>query len=408
MLIQVVPRRTAEPNGVADYALALARVLRERSGIGSVFLSATSSAETPPKQDEWRTISVPRRRALDLAAVLRSLSVETGACAVLLHFVGYGYQNRGLPLWLVNGLKGWRRRTPDVPLLTIFHELYAIGRPWQSAFWLSPVQQQIARSILKLSSAAVTPTHLGCRCLSGWLNGDDRKTVTAMPVFSNVGEPRRELHPSTRAATAVVFGLTGVEDRLFGIYRSDLERIVATLGIESIFDVGPRSSSLPRTLAGVPVISKGALPQPVISKLLQQTRFGFIAYPIDVIGKSGVFAAYAAHGVIPVVFSDADRLISLDGLRPNQHFLDGFRLSSGTEGWDLASIQGELFDWYASHALPVQVDFLTSLMGVGPLQAGTSQRPVSGFSRGALPIDNDVAARKMSRPTHHTSSDRLG
>jgi hypothetical protein len=223
-----------------------------------------------------------------------------------------------------------------------------------------------------------------------------------------VGEPRRELHPSTRAATAVVFGLTGVEDRLFGIYRSDLERIVATLGIESIFDVGPRSSSLPRTLAGVPVISKGALPQPVISKLLQQTRFGFIAYPIDVIGKSGVFAAYAAHGVIPVVFSDADRLISLDGLRPNQHFLDGFRLSSGTEGWDLASIQGELFDWYASHALPVQVDFLTSLMGVGPLQAGTSQRPVSGFSRGALPIDNDVAARKMSRPTHHTSSDRLG
>src|SRR4029079_16057631 len=203
---------------VADYALAIARALRERNGINSVFLSATSSAEAAPKQDEWRTIPLPRRRAQNLAGVLSSLSADAEAYAVLVHFAGYGYQKRGLPLWLASGLKDWRRRTPDVPLLTIFHELYAIGQPWQSAFWLSPVQQQIARSILKLSSAAVTPTQLGRRRLSNWLNGNDGKTITARPVFSNVGEPGRGLGPFERAATAVVFGLAGVEDRLFGTY----------------------------------------------------------------------------------------------------------------------------------------------------------------------------------------------
>jgi hypothetical protein len=51
----------------------------------------------------------------------------------------------------------WSRRAGRVPLLTIFHELYATGRPWQGAFWYPHFQKQIARSILNLSSAAITP-----------------------------------------------------------------------------------------------------------------------------------------------------------------------------------------------------------------------------------------------------------
>jgi hypothetical protein len=212
-------------------------------------------------------------------------------------------------------------------------------------------------------------------------------------VFSNVGEPGRGLHPFERAATAVVFGLAGVEERLFGIYRSQLERIVTAFGIESVLDVGPRLSSPPRTLAGVPVISKGALPAAAVSKLLQQARFAFIAYPVDVIGKSGVFAAYAAHGVVPIVLSDADRLTSLDGLRPNRHFIDGLQFNSGAETCDLVSIQGELFDWYASHALPAQADCLAKLVRASPPQAGATydcERPVSNRSRETSPVVGDA------------------
>src|SRR5258708_39423593 len=81
--------------------------------------------------------------------------------------------------------------------------------------------------------------------------------ITAMPVFSGVGELGCGSVPCARTATAVVFGLAGVEDRLFGIYRSEIERIISALGIEKIFDVGPRLSSIPRTFAGTPIISKG-------------------------------------------------------------------------------------------------------------------------------------------------------
>jgi len=365
-LIQVVARRTAEPDGVTNYALVLADALRAYRGANSVFLSGTPSVDAMPVEDGWKTVCVPKRKAQMLADTVHFLSAETNARAVVLHFSGYGYQKRGVPLWLVKGLQIWTRRARRVPLLTIFHELYATGRPWQSAFWVSPLQKQIARSILNLSSAAITPTDLYGKRLSEWRDGDAPK-ITPMPVFSNVGEPGCGSAPSARIAAAVVFGLAGVKDRLFGIYRSEIERIVSALGIEKIFDVGPRFSSMPRTLAGAPVISKGVLQQDAVSDLLQRARFGLVAYPLDFIGKSGVFAAYAAHGVVPIVLSDKQG--AFDGLQPARHFLDGLRLGNGAE--DLASIQRKLFTWYTSHSVKVQADFLANAISPAPAQVNT-------------------------------------
>jgi glycosyl transferase family 4 len=362
-MIQVVPRRAAEPNGVADYALALARALRANRDANSVFLSGTPPAGAMPVEDDWETVCVPKREARSLADTLQLLSAESNARAVVLHFSGYGYQKRGVPAWLVQGLQIWSRRAGRVPLLTIFHELYATGRPWQSAFWLSSLQKQIARSILKMTSAAITPTDLYRKRLTEWRDGDAAK-IAAMPVFSNVGEPGRGCAPCTRTAAAVVFGLAGVEDRIFGIYRSEVERIVSALRIEKIFDVGPRLSAMPGTLAGVPVISKGVLPQGAVSELLQRARFGFVAYPLDFIGKSGVFAAYAAHGVVPIVFSE--KWGAADGLQPARHFLDGLRPETGAAAQDLASIQRELFTWYKSHSLNAQADLIMNFISGTP------------------------------------------
>src|SRR5262249_32062537 len=221
----------------------------------------------------------------------------------------------------------------------------------------SPLQKQIARSILNLSSATITTTDLYRKRLLEWRDGDASK-IMAMPVFSGVGEPGCGSAPCARTAAAVVFGLTGVEDYIFGAYRSEIERIISALGIEKIFDVGPRFSPIPRSLAGAPVISKGVLPQSAVSELLERARFGFVAYPLDFIGKSSVFAAYAAHGVVPIVLSD--RQGTFDGLQPSQHFLDGLRLGTRVGAEDLGSIQHKLFTWYTSHSLKVQAELLAN------------------------------------------------
>src|SRR5262249_19395519 len=102
MVIQIVPQRGTEPNGLADYASALARALQSH-GVDSVFLSGTPCDGRTATKDEWKTISVPRRQSQSLADTLGSLAAATEAAAVLLHFSGYGYEKRGAPLWLLRG-----------------------------------------------------------------------------------------------------------------------------------------------------------------------------------------------------------------------------------------------------------------------------------------------------------------
>src|ERR1700737_272183 len=75
MLIQVVPRRAAEPNGVADSALALARTLRAYRGANSVFLSGTPSVDAMPVEDEGKKFGVQRPQAKFLAIIFNSLWV---------------------------------------------------------------------------------------------------------------------------------------------------------------------------------------------------------------------------------------------------------------------------------------------------------------------------------------------
>jgi hypothetical protein len=311
-------------------------------------------------QDGMKTVSLPQRRADVLCKNIGSLSAGRNILAVLLHFSGYGYQERGVPSWLLRGLQMWKNSRAGIPLLTAFHELYATGVPWQSSFWLCPVQKWIAYSVLKLSSGVLAPTEVYTNVLQNWSGCRDVE-ITRLPVFSNVGEPGCGPAPSIREPIAVAFGLNGVEDRLFGTYRRQVERVLIQLGIRRVVDVGPRLSPLPRKLAGIPLISKGVLPEIAVSEVLRLARFGLIAYPLHVICKSGVFAAYAAHGIVPIVFSD--RRGQFDGLQAGQHFLDGLRLEGAIGIHDLAGIQRQLFKWYEDHSAQAHARCLERMIG---------------------------------------------
>jgi hypothetical protein len=351
-LVQLIAGRTADPDGVADYALALARAWRNSEGPNTVFLSATPRSQATPLEDEWKTVCVPERKARALYDTLENLSGDRRTQAVILHLSAYGYEKRGVPVWLAAGLRLWKRRV-RVPMITIFHELYATGRPWQPVFWIAPFQKQIARQILRLSSAGFTPTNLYRQRLSDWQPRSARP-ISVLPVFSNVGEPGCGTAPYARRPTAVVFGRAGVENNVYGVYRSQVERMISALGIKEIIDIGLRLSPVPRSLARASVVSTGVLPSSAISDLLRGARFGLIAYPVDVIAKSGVFGAYAAHGVVPIVFSNEDR--AHDGLQSKGYFIDGLRWRADADAQDLNSIQRKLFTWYSGHSVQVQAN----------------------------------------------------
>src|SRR5438270_1544788 len=131
MLVQIVPRLPPATDGLGDYALSLARELRNNFGVESHFIVGDTNWNGGSEIEEFSIDRLVDRSAISL---LSSLTALESSCVVLLHYVGYGYARRGTPGWLVNGLHHWRAQCHDARLLTMFHEVYALGPFWSSSF----------------------------------------------------------------------------------------------------------------------------------------------------------------------------------------------------------------------------------------------------------------------------------
>jgi len=268
-ILQITPEGDALRGGVRATAEVVGRALAAARGLESDFVSGREllSAGAPP---------APR---------------------IVLHYVSYGYARRGCPWHLVRAVEGWRRSGQLRRLVTVFHELYASGPPWTSAFWLAPVQRSLGRRLARASHGLVTSLDFYRDILASWTGRND---VIALPVPSTVGEPEQVPGPQMRAPRLVVFGTAGSRARVYGEQSETLAAACRALGIEEIEDVGAPDPSAPETLAGIPVRRHGLLPSHAVGRLLLDARAGFLTYPPDLLGKSSIFAAYAAHGLVTV------------------------------------------------------------------------------------------------------------
>jgi hypothetical protein len=342
-ILQIIPRRTSNPDGIGDYAVRLAAGLKERHAISSIFVSGTPGNAHPPAEDEWPTVAVASRSRNALFEAISLARRQAPFSAVILHVAGYGYQKRGAPLWLLQGMRNWRRRHPEVQLVNLLHELYATGKPWNSSFWLQPLQKYVARELWKLSDSGLTTNAREYPELLAWRPAAANHLVL-MPVVSNVGEPVETPSIHARPARAAIFGAPGTE-RIYTIHRELLEGAVRELGIREIVDIGARLVPPPSDIGGASVTCQGVQPADVVSRELADCRYGFLSYDLSLVGKSGVFAAYAAHGIIPICFGSA----SQPGLNlvPGQHFLTPPLHALDT--MVLVSMQHAIKTWYRGH-----------------------------------------------------------
>jgi hypothetical protein len=289
-LIQIVPHLPPPDEGVGNYALALSGQLRDRLGIEARFVVGDPAWPGSPELGGGTAVRIPVRRAEALPALL-------GESAVLLHYAGYGYQSRGCPAWLVDGLLLWQRSDAGRRLVTIFHEVYAGGPPWRSSFWTSPLQRRLAAALARCSESMVTSLDLYGRMLRPWAGG---REITVLPVFSTVGEPAVVPPFAERARRMIVFGGAGVRGHAYGRFRPALAAACAALGVEEIMDIGSPIGPPVESLEGIPVRRLGVLPPQEVSSLLLGACAGFVAYPPAFLPKSTIFAAYCAHGLLPV------------------------------------------------------------------------------------------------------------
>jgi hypothetical protein len=352
-IVQIVPRRTVQPEGVGDYATLLANALFERSSCTSVFIIGTPAEIEPPVEDAWRNSPVAVRKGSTLAKQLTKLCRETEAKAVILHVSGYGYQKRGVPFWLLKGMQEWRQIQPDTRLIGIFHELFATGHVWNSSFWLSRAQRYVTSELWRLCDHGLTTNDAYFHYLAVWRRVTWNQ-LKVLPIFSNVGEPGTFIPLLDRPVQMAVFGGPGVERGVYSNPISEQSAAIANaLAIQNVIDIGDRAASIPPRLGHAAVTSMGRLSRCLVSQYLLTCRYGLLNYDVARLGKSGVFAAYAAHGVIPICIES--RAAPADELEEDRHFL---RWPFNRLPPNLSEIQRNLIRWYQNHSVAKHADVL--------------------------------------------------
>lgn len=263
---------------------------------------------------------------------------------VFVHFSGYGYARWGLCWWLVDGLRRWRLAQANRRLVTLFHELYATGPVWRASFWTSPPQRRNVRRLASVCDAAITTSPVTAAKLRAWRPG---LSVTVSPVFSNVGELVAPARLANRAPVAVVFGQAQKRRRLYAALANSGPEIAdgfRRVGVERILDIGPMIDT-PPTMACLPVEALGSLSAEEVSRHLANARIGLADYPLHVVTKSGILAAYFAHGLLAVNASGVGELP--EDLREGREFVHPRSLVD--PGLDPEAVAQAGFAWYRGH-----------------------------------------------------------
>lgn len=271
--------------------------------------------------------------------------------SLFLQLSGYGFAKRGAPLWLLSALQARRKKIKTLGVF--FHEIYAFGPPWSSSFWLSPVQRYVSRRIAGLADFWMTSREGSAAWLRQYAKD---KPHAVLPVFSNVGEPDSLFGP--RLPRILVFGSAGLRRAAYLATGNNLFDWAKRESLE-VHDIGSpiADAQLAQALRDNDVILHGRLNDEEVSRLMRDAEYGLLAYPIEYVAKSGVFAAYCAHGICPVLISE--NYMQADGLVAGSHYLPGipdYRSDSHSQLIGKAAWQ-----WYQRHGVTAHVNALKNI-----------------------------------------------
>lgn len=349
-LVQVVP---PGHGGVRDYVDCL-QAEWQRLGTPSAVIELS------------KALATAQPLVAQINAVMAQQAHKSQPLSVVLHYSGYGYGHRGLCFWLLDQIRHLRaQHRSALRLVMVFHELYASGPPWRSAFWLSSIQAWLAARLALAADALWTNSTHHAQWLRTKVSADTPLHV--QPVFSNVGEPPHLPAWANRRPEAVVFGSASTRQRAFDALRGH-EAVLRDLGIVTLVEVGAGTST--SHITGLRHRQVGRLDTDALRQLLLASQMGVLDYPSTLLGKSGVLAAYAAHGC--AVLNTRPTGLDTEGLVARHDYLTlqgemsapmsvDNSVGSGAPGDRLAAMATRLTHWYTGHLLVRQAQELLAI-----------------------------------------------
>ena len=326
-ILHIIPRIAPDMDGVGQYAMRLSRQLRSHHQIDSDFLVVRPSARTQSSLDGF---TVHRFTEHTVPNFLETVPADISA--VVLQYSNYPYLQGKLdsPMWLAPALKTLKAK--GIPVVVMFHELptlkYGVLR------CRNPIQKRLSRDLARFADGVVTNNESFQQTLLRW-RGD---SVLCQPNFSTIGEPTEVVTPlSERDRTLIVFGSTD-RRRVYQSNLTVLKEICEQLKFHTLYDVGrPVEWDTDSLGPAIKTIKTGVLSNQEIRALMSKSFAGVFDYhrfPRN-LGKSSVYAAYAAHGLLPIC--NGRFLRPHDGIIAARHFVDTFTVHACSKGSSLDS-----------------------------------------------------------------------
>jgi len=351
-ILQIVPRLRPAVDGIGDYALNLAIELEKHFKISTEFLVADPLWEGSNSVNYFKINKINKRNFDELLKNISSFST------ILLHYVGYGYSKRGCPNWLINALECWRNEFSNKKLVTMFHEVYAEGRPpWTSAFWLLDIQKNLAKRLVNISDYQIT-NKIHYSNLLRSLSKKKNLEIPVFPVFSNIGEPISIPELNSRKRQIAIFGMKEKRKRVYYNSRKKLLLTLQVLGINKIIDIGPNIEIELSKFKNIDIECLGELDEKKIGEILLNSFVGFLDYNPSYLAKSGIYAAYSSHGILPVNVKEGR--VAYDNLEAGKHYWSPKMKGLNTE--TAQRIATSANEWYKNHKLAVQVEIFQKML----------------------------------------------
>lgn len=304
----IVPRFSPQFDGLGDYARLLGDHLQRDHGVANRYVVGdphwTEEARSAARVFTHDVFAVTRQRADALLALIEEASI------VVLHYVGYGYQSRGVPFWINRALSQWKSLGAPRYLFVVFHELWASGPPWKSECYLGFIQRRLVAELHRMADASLTSGALGLRRLKAIR--DHRMIIHPVPSgISSESVPTRSWHRAGEPVTLALFGLPSQRELSARAHQNlvaQLERDGLLAGV-NVIGKSARGGSHPSRdvaiLGRVIDLAKVHLVADASSELagrtLSESDLLLSFYPSRWLGKSGSVMAGLANGVVPVL-----------------------------------------------------------------------------------------------------------
>ena len=331
-ICHVVPNLEPGEDGLGDYAWQLAKSL-ESLGFKNRFVVcgyANRHAQKLEPPTERTAFNIAMAREGDRESLAQALGTRASSVS-LLHYANFGYAANGVPNWLADVAAAHRKSS----FVTMFHETWQSPSLRQNRLYKWIFQKSCTLQIFSSSAGFCTNT---APRFENFQNRDAVKPGFWSPVFSNIGE--RVTASAKDEGLAVVFGLARNRQRCY-LHLANQPDFLNTLGVTRILDIGEGQIDIPARLGAITRFV-GRLEPAEVSEILTKAEFGFIDYNPQVIGKSGVFAAYASHRVCVVNLDLSDRQAEVS---LKKCFVP-FRMQANH---DPGIVSDEAYRWYSDH-----------------------------------------------------------